>query len=189
MEINLYIFKSKNLIENPILTDVIKSHTKNYSLELKRKISESNYHNALKVLEQYGGNIDSFRFINGKPIVDDFYMSFSTSNDFYGFTISKLDNGFDLEKIIDEKRKQRLANKILKDDLYNEYINLGNSSEYLTTKWSEFEAEAKMTGKGLDYKFIHKDIIYKSFRLDNTIFVVCANREFKLNVYLDYKRL
>ena len=189
MEINLYIYESKNLIEKPVLTDNIKNHTSLYNHELKRKISESNYHHALNILKEYGGNIDSFRFLCNKPIVDDFYMSFSNNNSYYGFTISKLDNGFDLENIIDESKKDRIAKKILKDELYNEYLNNNKSSEYVTCKWSEFEAEAKMTGKGLDYKFIHKDIIYKSFKFSNTIFVVCAKVDFNLVVFLNGKRI
>ena len=185
MKIYLYLYDSKNKVENPILNDIIKNHTNNYANDIKRRISESNYHFASKVLDSFGGDINTIRFVNNKPIVDDFYMSFSTSNDYFGFTISKLNNGFDLENIIDEQRRDRIAKRILKNELYDNYNNSDNKGYYLTKIWTEFESAAKMEGNGLDYKFNHLDIIYKSIMIDNTIFTVCSKEEFELEVYLN----
>ena len=51
MKIYLYLYDSKNIVENPILNDIIKNHINNYTNDIKRRINESNYHFASKVLD------------------------------------------------------------------------------------------------------------------------------------------
>lgn len=185
MKIKVYIYDLNKIINNPNLIDVIKNHTNNYKHDEKRIISESNYYYALKKLEELNANINSFRFQDNKPIIDDFYISFSHTTNYFGFTISKQDNGFDIEKIIDEKRQDRIAKKILKDEYYNNYINSNNKGYYLTKIWTEFESSGKMLGTGLDYKFNHLDFFYKSFMIDEEIFTICSILDFELEIYVN----
>ena len=170
MKISVYIYDLNKIIDNPKINDIIKNHTTNYKHIEKRKISESNYHYALKKLEELGADINSFLFLNGKPMINDFYISFSHTSTYFGFSIS---------------RQDRIAKKILKDDYYNNYINSNNKGYYLTKMWTEFESSGKMLGNGLDYKFNHLDIFYKSFMLDDLIFTICSKSDFELEIYVN----
>ncbi len=185
MKISLYIYNSKGLIDNPELNETLLEHVNRYNHPEKRRVSGSNYFYATKVLNHYGGNMDTVRFIEGKAIVDDFSMSFSHSKKFFGFTIGKLLNGFDVEEIIEENRTDRLAKRILDKKLYKKYEESNDKPFYVTKMWTEFESSAKMTGIGIDFMFNHQDIVYKTFRIEDSLFTVCAKEEFELDVYLN----
>lgn len=185
MIISLYIYNISNLINNPILTKNILEHTTKYNNLEKRKISESNYHQSLIKLNELGANLESFHFINGKPMINDYYISYSHNDNYYGFSISKIDNGFDIETIIPDSMVEKLAKKMLKEEDYKLYNEQNNKNEFLTRIWSEIEAAGKMDGSGIDLKFIHPNYVYKSFKLDNNIIVISAKEEFEIELYIN----
>ena len=188
MEINLYIYDLSNIISNPILIDKIKDHTNSYKNDNKRIISESNYYYLSNVLIDYGNDINNIQFIDRKPIIKDLFISMAHSNKYFGFSISKTnENGLDIEELIDESRQERLAKKILNEKLYNDYLKSDNKLYYITKMWTEFESAGKISGKGIDFKFNHEDLIYKSFSIDNTIFTVASKDDYKLIVFLNGK--
>ena len=185
MIISLYIYDISNLIESPILTKNILEHTSKYNNLAKRTVSESNYHMALTKLNELNANIESFKFINGKPIIDDYYISFSHNDNYYGFSISKINNGFDIEAIIPDSKLEKLSKRMLKEKDYKLYNESDNKNEFLTRIWSEIEAAGKMDGNGIDLKFIHPDYIYKSFKLNNNMIVISAKEDFEIELYIN----
>ena len=186
MKIYLYLYDVSNIITNVSLPDVIKKHTSSYKIEEKRMISESNYYRLIEKVKSFA-KIDSFRFENGKPVIDGIFMSFSHSKYFYGFSYSDLKHGFDAEELIDEDRINKLIRILNKKD---EYEKSDNKQLYMTKYWTEMESYSKLTGSGMDLKFIHNDnCIYKSYQIDKTIFTVAAESDFELEIYLnDEKR-
>lgn len=185
MTISLYIYDISNLIDNPNLTKNILEHTSKYNNLEKRRISESNYHMALIKLNELDANLESFKFINGKPIIDDYYISFSHNDNYYGFSISNINNGFDIETIIPDSKLEKLSKRMLKEEDYNLYNESDNKNEFLTRIWSEIEAAGKMDGNGIDLKFIHPNYIYKSFKLNDNMIVISAKEDFEIELYIN----
>lgn len=185
MTVSLYIYDISNLIDNPILTKNILEHTSKYNNKEKRRISESNYHMALLKLKELGANLDSFRFENGKPMIDDYYISFSHNDSYYGFSISSINNGMDIEKIIPDSKLDKLSKRMLKENEYKVYKEEQNKNEFLTRIWCEIEAAGKMDGCGIDMKFIHPDYIYKSSKIDSNMIVISAKEDFEVELYVN----
>lgn len=189
MIISLYIYNNSNLINNPILPKRIKEHTSNYKNDSKRIISESNYYRLCNKLNELNIDINTFDFIKNKPIVNGKYISCAHTNKYYGFSISNLENGIDFEEIISEERIGKFANRILKENELKIYNEENNKAIYLTKIWCEIEAAGKLDGNGIDMKFIHPNYIYKSFMIDDTMFVLAAKEEFTIELYVnDVKR-
>ena len=185
MIISLYIYDICNLVKEPILTHNILEHTNRYNNIEKRRISESNYHMACIKLKELGANLDSFIFDNGKPLIDDYYISFSHNQSFYGFSISKENNGIDIEEIVSDDLKDKLAKKMLKENDYKLYNDSNNKNEFLTRIWCEIEAAGKMDGCGIDLHFNHPNYVYKSFKLNNNIITISAKEDFEIELYIN----
>jgi len=121
MIVSIYIYDANNLIEKPCLTNNILEHTKRYNNLEKRRISESNYHMASLKLKDLGANLDSFRFINGKPVIDDYYISFSHNNSYYGFSISNLNHGLDFQRVLKERTMSYEGNGVKVSKVSEDY--------------------------------------------------------------------
>ena len=186
MKIYLYLYDVSNLCNNIDLPQIIKEHTSNYKIEEKRIISESNYYRFINKTKSLC-DINSFHFENGKPVINDLFISFSHSKYYYGFSYSNLLHGFDAEEIINEDRIIRFS-KILKDN--NDFNNSNDKSLFITKYWTEMESYSKLTGSGMDLKFIHNDqAIYKTYRIEDTLFTIACEYDFELEIYLnDEKR-
>lgn len=185
MTISLYIYDNSNLINNPILPKNISNHISNYRNDDKRRISNSNYSRLCKKLNELKIDINTFDFDKGKPIVKGINISCAHSKKYHGFSISNLNHGLDFEEIIDNDKLDKFANRILKENELKIYNDVDNKANYLTKIWCEIEAAGKLDGNGIDMKFIHPNYIYKSFMIDNTMFVLTAKEEFDIELYVN----
>ena len=165
----LYLYDVSNIKEE-ILNEKILKHINQYKIENKRRICHSKYSYLKEILELKGKSIDDLSFISNKPILKDFFISTSDSNQYYGFVLAECNVGLDIEEIVDERKAKKISKYLKK-----EYINNISS----TIDWTIFEST---------YKLDSNQYEIKTFRLNDTIITI-SSLDKKIDCYLNNNKI
>ncbi|MGM9969958.1 MAG: 4'-phosphopantetheinyl transferase family protein [Anaeroplasma sp.] len=186
-KVYVYIYEKKYLLNDIILPNRIEDHCNKYKNLYKRNISKSNYYYLCDKLRELGYHPDRISFNdNNKPISNECYFSLSHSKEYFGFAISNIKIGFDLEKII-KKDKIKIGDKILNSKELIEIKDYDNKEHFITEKWCIKEAYGKYLGCGITANVLKDNIegvIYTS-QIYDTILAIYTNEEYELVMYIN----
>ncbi|MBQ3253685.1 MAG: 4'-phosphopantetheinyl transferase superfamily protein [Acholeplasmatales bacterium] len=169
----VYIYNLNYLVNNPKLPDIVLEHCNKYKVDDKKNISLSNYYYLDLALKKLNSSLENISYLNGKPFINDYYISLSHSKKYFGFAISNNNIGIDIEDII---TKLDLSKRILSEAELKEFNDSLDKSLYLTTKWTLKEAYGKMIGTGLtSYIFKNSISSYYTKVLDDGIISIVSD--------------
>lgn len=188
--VKIYLYSTNNIEKHFDLPKNIETHFKSYT-DTQKNISASNYQKLSIKLSQLNLNINNLYFSkNGKPLLDELYLSLSHSDSYYGFAISlKQDIGLDIENC-ERFESDKLAKTILNEDEYKEFSLTKDKSYFLTSKWCEKEALGKMIGTGIDKDILKSTATHKkTFKITNNIVAIVSDKPIEYaELYLDDKK-
>ena len=181
--IYVYVYSNDSLDNDISLPDSLLSNINKYKDINKRNIKLTKYNRLLKKVKELGYDTNSFKYINGIPKLDNLYISTSDSKKYYGFSISNVSNGIDIEEEVYGKRYDNLS-KYLSNIEYDEYIDA-------VLKWTIEEAYSKYLGTGITKESLNtkKELNdYFWYKIDKT-YITIYKKYYNVVLYLNDKEI
>jgi 4'-phosphopantetheinyl transferase len=182
--VDVYIFQDwkfyKKEINESIITDKEQMYIKKYGNGRESILS-------LLLVKSVLGEVEIWRDERGKPFLvnDERFVNWSHNEDYWVLAVSREGSvGVDIESLgIDYQ--EEVYGWILHDE-EKERIKQGVRFSEI---WTRKEAYVKYLGVGIDedmnkWNSFDKDFI-KSFKFKNAVISVCAEKIYKMNVYVD----
>lgn len=151
------------------------NHVSKYDNDEQRKISSLGYHflgELIKNISQKDLLKDIYFSNNGKPLLDNYYVSLSHKKDYVIVSFSLINHGVDIEEM-KENYNPRIIKKIMNIDV--------SSKDEFYKLWTSKEVMVKCEDSSLFNNIDIEDYNIISFNIDNFMISIGSKEEFEIS--------